>query len=85
VILETNPLQPVSLWHTRGHERSEVDVILEEIEKMVQSLTSFDILHVKRSANNCAHLCAKQVSQAKPSLLWQGQPPTFPLRVIVIL
>ena len=77
MIMETDSLQLVSLWNSRRQQLLEIAVILQDIEEMVQSLTSFYFAHVKRSANNVAHLCAKQASQSRPSLLWQDHPPSF--------
>ncbi|KAG2627936.1 hypothetical protein PVAP13_3KG265938 [Panicum virgatum] len=64
MIMETDSLQLVSLWNSRRQQLSEIAVILQDIEEM-------------RSANNVAHLCAKQASQSRPSLLWQDHPPSF--------
>ena len=77
LIMETDSLQLVSLWNSRRQQLSEIAVILQDIEEMVQPLTSFCFAHVTRSANNVAHLCAKQASQSRPSLLWQDHPPSF--------
>ena len=77
MIMETDSLQLVSLWNSRRQQLLEIAVILQDREEMVQSLTSFYFAHVKRSANNVAHLCAKQASQSRPSLLWQDHPPSF--------
>ena len=76
MIMETDSLQLVSLWNSRRQQLLEIAVILQDREEMVQSLTSFYFAHVKRSANNVAHLC-KQASQSRPSLLWQDHPPSF--------
>ena len=76
MIMETDSLQLVSLWNSRRQQLLEIAVILQDREEMVQSLTSFCFAHVKRSANNVAHLC-KQASQSRPSLLWQDHPPSF--------
>jgi ribonuclease HI len=77
VIMETDSVQLVSLWNSRQQQLSKIDVILQDIEDMVQAFYSFHFAHVKRSANSVAHLCAKQVTQSRPSLLWQDYPPRF--------
>jgi hypothetical protein len=77
VILEMDSLQLLSLWSSRLHQGSEIVVILQEIEEMEQPLDSFYFAHVKRSANNVTHLCAMQISQTRPSVMCQDQPPSF--------
>ena len=57
MIMETDSLQLVSLWNSRRQQLSEIAVILQDIEEMVQSLTSFCFAHVTRPANNCPSLC----------------------------
>jgi ribonuclease HI len=77
MILETDSLQLVSLWNSRRHQRLDIAVILKERDEMVSSLTSFCFVHVKRSTNSAAHLCARQVSPSSPSFMWHDQPSSF--------
>jgi hypothetical protein len=54
VVLETNLIQLVSLWNSQWHQLSEIAVILQEMEAMIQPLSSFCVAHVKRTTNNAA-------------------------------
>ena len=58
IILETDSQELVSLWKNRVNHRSEVTAILRDIEEMLASKPPAKIIHVRRSANFAAPLCA---------------------------
>ncbi|KAF8691694.1 hypothetical protein HU200_040080 [Digitaria exilis] len=66
VILESDSLQLVSLWKDRCKQRSEIATILDEMQEMVTALPSVTFVHVTRSVNGAAHLCAKNASSSSP-------------------
>ena len=76
LILETDSLEMVNLWHSR-HDRSVVAPILTEIEEHASFFKSFVIQHVSRSANFPAHLCAKQASTLDVTDCWLDSTPSF--------
>lgn len=53
MVLETDSLEVVNLWNTRRNSRSAVTPILQEIDELSASFTSFVFQHVSRSANVC--------------------------------
>ena len=59
VLMETDCLELVQLWHSRRFSRSIVAPLLLEIEELALSFLSFDVQHVLRNSNMSAHLCAK--------------------------
>lgn len=77
LVMETDSLLLVSLWNFRRQQRSEIAVILDEMEVMASSLASFFFVHVKRSASMVAHLCAKHASQSRSIASWLDDPPSF--------
>ena len=60
VIMEMDYLEMMQLWNIRHNSRSIVAPILLEIGELVSDFSLFDVLHVNRSANVPAHLCAKR-------------------------
>jgi hypothetical protein len=56
VILETDSLELINLWQSRGEHRSEVKPILKDIQAMTYVLSLFTTLHTKRSRNATAHI-----------------------------
>lgn len=70
VLLETNSLELVALWHYRRDLRSELAPILSEIEVMAPSFSSFQISHVRREANAAAHVCAKSANRCAILVSW---------------
>ena len=57
--MEIDCLELVDLWVARQAPRSIVAPILLEFEELDSCFNSFVIQHVKRHANNSAHLCAQ--------------------------
>ncbi|OEL30144.1 hypothetical protein BAE44_0008836 [Dichanthelium oligosanthes] len=62
VVAETDSLELVALWNSMGEHRSEISVILEDIQEITSVFSAFSLVHVRRSANTAAHLCAKFAS-----------------------
>jgi hypothetical protein len=56
--MEMDCLELVNLWNNRCNSRSIMAPILLDFGELASSFTSFSILHVMRTANYPAHLCA---------------------------
>jgi ribonuclease HI len=76
LIIESDSLQFVSLWKNRKEQRSEIVAILKEMEELASTMISFECIHIRRSANEVAHLCAKHVISLSTSSVWH-EPPSF--------
>jgi hypothetical protein len=59
VVMETDCKEVVDLWDSRAGSRAIIAPILQEVEGLVFSFSSFIIQHVIRMANTPVHLCAK--------------------------
>ncbi|KAG2610957.1 hypothetical protein PVAP13_4KG222510, partial [Panicum virgatum] len=66
VTAETDSQELVSLWRSRGEDRSELTAIFSD-----------ELVHVRRSANFAAHLCARNGCNSSSALVWVEQPPSF--------
>ena len=77
VLVETDSPELVSLWRSRGEDRSELVAIFSDVQDLSAMLTSFELVHVRRSANNAAHLCARNACNSSSALVWVEQPPSF--------
>ncbi|KAF8690254.1 hypothetical protein HU200_041323 [Digitaria exilis] len=75
VLLETDSVELVALWRHRKEQRSELAPILNDIEIMARSFSSFKISYVRREANITAHVCAKNASSSFN--IWANDPPSF--------
>jgi hypothetical protein len=62
VVIETDSLELVSLWKNKRQQRSEVTIILHDIQELAIDLDLFDWVHTRRLVNVAAHLCAKHAS-----------------------
>jgi hypothetical protein len=51
IIVESDSLELASLWKNRGQQRSEIAVILEEIQELSMSMELFEWNHTRRLAN----------------------------------
>jgi hypothetical protein len=76
IVAETDCHVLVSLWKNRGTHRSEVATILNEVEELVASFTSFRLVHTRRSVNHAGHLCAQHALVSVHNFVWQS-PPRF--------
>jgi hypothetical protein len=76
VVLESDSLELITLWKGREKQRSEITPILKEIQTMVLRISSFTVVHIRRTANMVAHLCAKNGSSIQ-SVVWENNPPSF--------
>jgi len=80
VIMEMDCLEMVEmvqLWSNRHNSRSIVAPILLEIGELVSDFSLFDVLHVNRSANVPAHLCAKHACTLNVTECWLEESPSF--------
>ena len=76
IMVEIDSQELVTLWKNRGKHRSEIKVILNDVEEMISNFNSFQVLHVKRSANFAAHLYAQHASSFLASFVW-AEAPSF--------
>jgi hypothetical protein len=77
VVMETDCKEVVDLWDSRAGSRAIIAPILQEIEGLVFSFSSFIIQHVIRMANTPAHLCAKHACTLTVTSCWFVTPPSF--------
>ena len=77
VIMETDHLEDVNLWKSSHNSFSIVAPILLDIGELAATFTSFDIIHVSRSANVHAHLCAKRAWTLMVTASWLEIVPSF--------
>jgi ribonuclease HI len=77
VIAETDSQELVSLWRSRKEGRSEISAILQDIQDLSASFTSFVVTHVRRTANAAAHVCARNTPPSSLADVWVIQPPSF--------
>jgi hypothetical protein len=82
VILETDSLELVNLWHSHEKHRSEVHQIIQDIWVMSSVFSSFSVHHIKRARNLVAHTCASKAS-CNCAIVWEGSPPSFLLRQLM--
>jgi ribonuclease HI len=77
VEVETDSTEVLKLWEERGHGRSEVMSILQEIEELSSNMMSFQLKFIRREANEASHLCAKQASINRRRCIWINFIPSF--------
>jgi len=77
VIAETDSEELVSLWRSRGTDRSEIATIFHDVQELSAAFTSFAIVHVRRTANVATHLCARNACNSSSTLVWVEQLPSF--------
>ena len=77
VTAETDSQELVSLWRSRGEDRSELTAIFSDVQDLAATFTSFELVHVRRSANFAAHLCSRNGCNSSSALVWVEQPPSF--------
>jgi hypothetical protein len=77
VVMEVDCLEIVDLWDSRAGSRAVVAPILQEIEGLSSSFSSFVIQHVIRTSNTLAHLCAKHACTLETTSAWMELPPSF--------
>ncbi|TVU03579.1 hypothetical protein EJB05_50896, partial [Eragrostis curvula] len=58
--LETGCLELVKLWKSLDEQRSEINVVLQEIRMLSRSFDEFT--YANRTCNKVVHMCAKQVT-----------------------
>jgi ribonuclease HI len=76
IVLETDSQELVALWKNREKRRSEIKAIFDDVEGMISNLTSFQVVHTKRTANFAAHLCAQHAFSFLASFVW-AEAPSF--------
>ena len=77
VIIETDCLEVVELWKNRHNSFAVVAPLFYEIGELATAFSYFDILHVIRSANYPAHLCAKRACTLSMTESWLEETPSF--------
>ena len=77
VMMEVDCKVLVDAWDSRSGSRAVIAPILQEIEGLSSSFSSFVIQHVPRSSNTLAHLCAKHACTLVISSVWMEHPPSF--------
>jgi ribonuclease HI len=77
MVMEMDSLEVVNLWSPRRDDRSIVAPILDEVEKLVSDFESFSVQHIRRSANNSAHVCAKLPCTLEYTSSWPDESPVF--------
>ena len=77
MIPETDSEEMVSLWRSRGTDRSEIATIFHDVQELSAAFTSFAIVHVRRTAIVAAHLCARNACNSSSTLVWVEQLPSF--------
>jgi hypothetical protein len=77
VVMEMDSLEVVNLWSSRQDDRSIVAPILDEVGELVSDLVSFSIQHVRRSANNSTHTCARLACSLEQTGSWLDESPSF--------
>ena len=68
--VETNSQKLVSLWNNRRKHSSKITAILDAVEQMTYSFTSFQVIHTRRLMNFTAHLCAQHSSSFLDNYVW---------------
>jgi hypothetical protein len=51
--------------------------ILDEVGELVSDFVSFSVQHVRRSANNSAHVCARLACTLDQTCSWLDENPSF--------
>ena len=59
IIAETDCAELVGLWLERRNHRALINPIISEIGEVIGKFTSFELVHIQRTANTVAHDCAK--------------------------
>jgi ribonuclease HI len=77
VIIETDALEVVNLWKEKGTGRSIITSICQEVRELSGFLASFELNHVKRHANEAAHICSHRASPDRRRCLWINFTPPF--------
>jgi ribonuclease HI len=77
VVMEMDSLEVVNLWSLRQDDRSIVAPILDEVGELVSDFVSFSVQHVRRSANNSAHVCARLACTLDQTCSWLDENPSF--------
>ena len=76
VVMETDCLEIVNLY-SRHVDRSAVAPILDEVGELVSDFDSFLVKHVRRTANNSAHMCARFARTLGVTSSWLEESPSF--------
>ena len=77
VLVETDCLEIVNLWNSRSNSRLVVVPILIEIGERASSFNRFVIQHVLRTANQPAHLCARNACKLQMTESWHTSIPSY--------
>jgi hypothetical protein len=74
VQLESDGLQAVQLWKRKDMQRSILDPILKEMEKISLVFHEFSFPHNSRNYNKVMQCLARQVSSLHRSEVWLDAP-----------
>jgi hypothetical protein len=75
--MEMNSIELVNLWSSRQDDRSIVAPILDEVGELDSEFVSFSMQHVRRSANNSAHTCARLACTLEQTGSWLDESLGF--------
>jgi hypothetical protein len=82
MILETDSLELVKIWNDLSIGRSIISSVCREIRELSGFFTSFELVHVKRSANKAAHLCAHKASPERRRCVSVNYIPIFLVSIL---
>jgi hypothetical protein len=77
VIIQVDCLELVDFWSSRNNTRSVAAPILQELEDIVPSYTSFSVTHVGRNLNSPAQQCANHACTPEGTESWFDRSPDF--------
>lgn len=77
VILEGDSLHVVEALRQEGRSWQRFGQLIEDSRLMLHSLSSFEVCHVSREANQAAHLLAKNALITMEDLVWMWDCPSF--------
>ena len=77
IVAESDALEVVKLCNSNNYQRTDIDGLCRQVNDLAHSFIRCSISHVLRSANEAAHLCAKQASSSRRRCLWVNYIPSF--------
>lgn len=77
VQIESDALEVVNLIYSNAFERTEVAPICQEIVELAGGFDHYKLAHIKRDANEAAHLCARQTNGDRRRCFWVNYVLSF--------
>ena len=77
VIIETDAPEVVNLCNHSTPSRSIIASVCLDIRELSSFFTSFELVHVNRTANEAAHACAHRDSSVRRRCVWANYTPVF--------